>query len=300
MTHWLVTGAGGMLGRELLDVLSGDPGARVTGHTRRALDITDAQAVRAAVTGHDVVVNAAAWTDVDGAESAESAATAVNGRAVASLAAACAAEGARLIQVSTDYVFPGDADRPYAEDAETGPVNAYGRGKLFGERAVADLLPDLGYVVRTAWLYGRYGRNFATTVLARAAVGEPLRVVDDQRGQPTWAGALAERLVELGRRALDGGAPAGVYHGTASGTATWYDLARAVLEEAGGDPAVVTRASTGDFPRPAPRPAYSVLGHDRWAAAGLPPLPHWRESLRVALPPMVRASAPVADRRVRR
>ncbi|MFI2411853.1 dTDP-4-dehydrorhamnose reductase [Streptomyces sp. NPDC018947] len=293
MTRWLVTGAGGMLGRELLDVLSRDPAARITGLTRHALDITDAKAVRAAVAGQDVVVNAAAWTDVDGAESAETAATAVNGRAVAALARACAAEGARLLQVSTDYVFPGDARRPYAEDAATGPLNAYGRGKLLGERAVAELLPDLGYVVRTAWLYGRHGRNFVATVLARAAAGEPLRVVDDQHGQPTWAGALAERLVELGGRALEGGAPAGVYHGTACGTATWYDLARAVIEETGGDPAVVARASTGDFPRPAPRPSYSVLGHDRWAAAGLPPLPHWRESLRTALPSMARAAVSV-------
>lgn len=286
MTRWLVTGAGGMLGRELLDVLALDPEARVTGATRRTLDITHAPAVRAAVAGHDVVINAAAWTDVDGAESDEAAATAVNGHGVAVLAEACAARGARLVHVSTDYVFPGDATEPYPEHAPTGPVNAYGRGKLLGEQAVAALLPERGHVVRTAWLYGRHGRDFVTTVLERAAAGQPLRVVDDQYGQPTWARALAERLVELGRRSLDGRAPAGVYHGTASGRASWYELARAALELTGHDPAAVARATSGDFPRPAARPAYSVLGHDRWALAGLPPLPDWRRMLEAALSSM--------------
>ncbi|MDH6578415.1 dTDP-4-dehydrorhamnose reductase [Kitasatospora sp. MAP5-34] len=274
---WLVTGSGGMLGRDLLTVLAGE---QVTALDRAALDITDPAAVRAAVAGHSVVVNCAAWTDVDGAETAEEAATAVNGTGVRHLAAACAETGARLLHVSTDYVLPGDAGHPYPEDAATGPVNAYGRSKLAGERAVAELLPEHGYIVRTAWLYGEHGGNFVATMLKLAAQRETLDVVDDQQGQPTWSYALAQRLVALGRAPE---APAGVYHGTASGRTTWYGLARAAYELSGLDPERIRPTNSAAFVRPAVRPAYSVLGHDRWATAGLPPLPDWRESLAEAL-----------------
>ncbi|WP_441245633.1 dTDP-4-dehydrorhamnose reductase [Kitasatospora sp. McL0602] len=283
MTSWLITGAGGMLGQDLTAVLTGEPvltGERVTALGRADLDITDPAAVRAAVAGHDVVVNCAAWTDVDGAETAEEAATAVNGTGVRHIAAACAESGARLIQVSTDYVLPGDAEQPYAEDAPTGPVNAYGRSKLVGERAVAELLPERGYIVRTAWLYGEHGRNFVATMLSLAAQRETLDVVDDQLGQPTWSWALARQLVALGRSAE---APPGVYHGTASGETSWYGLARAAYELTGLDPERIHRTSSAAYPRPAARPAYSVLGHDRWKAAGLTPLADWRESLAEAL-----------------
>lgn len=283
---WLVTGAGGMLGHDLRAVLTA-AGHRHTAATRKELDLTDAAAVEAAVAGHDVVINAAAWTDVDAAEANEAAATAVNGTAVAHLARACAQTGARLLHVSTDYVFPGDADRPYPEDAPTGPINAYGRSKLAGERAVTELLPQAGYVVRTAWLYGAHGRNFVTTVLRLAGQREHLDVVDDQLGQPTWSYALAQRLVELGVAALAGRAPAGSYHATSSGQTTWYGLAREVFARAGLDPGRVRPTTSGRFPRPARRPGYSVLGHDRWAAAGLPPMPDWRVSLALALPSLL-------------
>jgi dTDP-4-dehydrorhamnose reductase len=272
-----------MLGRDLLDVLAADPSAQVTALTRAALDITDPAAVSAAVAGHDLVVNAAAWTDVDGAETAEDAATAVNGTGVRNLAAACAAAGARLLHVSTDYVFPGDGTAPYPEDAATAPVNAYGRSKLVGELAVAELLPDSGYVVRTAWLYGEHGPNFVATMLKLAAQRDTLDVVDDQQGQPTWSYALAEQLVALGRAALAGSAPAGSYHGTASGRTTWFGLARAAYELSGLDPERIRPTTSAAFVRPAVRPGYSVLGHDRWAAAGLAPLPDWREGLAEAL-----------------
>jgi len=279
--RWLVTGAGGMLGRDLLSVLSGSD---VTALTRADLDITDPTAVKAAVAGHDVVVNAAAWTDVDGAEADEAAATAVNGTGTRHVAAACAATGARLLHVSTDYVFPGDATAPYPEDAPTDPVNGYGRSKLAGEVAVRDLLPDTGYIVRTAWLYGAHGPNFVATMLRLAQSRDIVDVVDDQRGQPTWSFALAEQLVRLGLAAVDGTARAGAYHGTASGETTWFGLARAVFEEAGLNPARVHPTTSDKFVRPARRPAFSVLGHDRWAAAGLAPLPHWRTMLTSARP----------------
>ena len=283
MKRWLVTGAGGMLGRDLVSVLSA-AGHDVTAARRADLDITDATAVKAAVAGHDVVVNAAAWTDVDGAEADEAAATAVNGTGTRHVAAACAATGARLLHVSTDYVFPGDATAPYPEDAPTDPVNGYGRSKLAGEVAVRDLLPDTGYIVRTAWLYGAHGPNFVATMLRLAQSRDIVDVVDDQRGQPTWSFALAEQLVRLGLAAVDGTARAGAYHGTASGETTWFGLARAVFEEAGLNPARVHPTTSDKFVRPARRPAFSVLGHDRWAAAGLAPLPHWRTMLTSARP----------------
>ncbi|MEV4771638.1 dTDP-4-dehydrorhamnose reductase [Micromonospora humida] len=279
MTRVFVTGAGGMLGRDLLAVLATRGDLTVTAATRADLDVTDAGAVRAAVAGHDVVLNTAAWTDVDGAERDEAAATAVNGDAVAHLARACAEHGARLVHVSTDYVFAGDADTPYAEDAPTDPINAYGRSKLAGERAVVRFLPETGYLVRTAWLYGAHGRNFVTTMLGLAATREHLDVVDDQQGQPTWSYALATRLVALVDAALAGRAPAGTYHGTCTGQTTWYGLARAAFTLAGLDPDRVRPTTSDRFPRPAARPAYSVLGHDRWAEAGLPPLPDWHDAL---------------------
>ncbi|MFJ5543835.1 dTDP-4-dehydrorhamnose reductase [Micromonospora chalcea] len=283
MTRVLVTGAGGMLGRDLLAVLRTRPDLSVTAATRVALDVTDAHAVRDAVNGHDVVLNAAAWTDVDGAETREADAAAVNGDAVTHLAHACAVSGARLVHVSTDYVFAGDAVEPYPEDAPTGPVNAYGRGKLAGEQAVARLLPETGYVVRTAWLYATHGRNFVTTMLRLAAERDRLDVVDDQRGQPTWSYRLAERLVALADAALAGDAAPGTYHGTAAGETTWYGLARAVFALRGLDPDRIRPTTSDRFPRPARRPRYSVLAHGRWAAAKLPPPGDWHADLADAL-----------------
>ncbi|GAA4710475.1 dTDP-4-dehydrorhamnose reductase [Phytohabitans rumicis] len=268
----LVTGSGGMLGQDLLGVLKRQPDLDVTALTRADLDVTDEAAVFAAVAGQDAVLNAAAWTDVDGAEAREADATAVNGTGVAHLAAACAATGARLVHVSTDYVFRGDGVSPYPEDAPTDPINAYGRGKLVGERAV---LAAGGYVVRTAWLYGAHGRNFVATMLRLAGERDTLEVVDDQRGQPTWSYALASRLVEL----AFADAPAGIYHGTASGETTWYGLARAAFALSGLDPDRIRPTTSDRYVRPAPRPAYSVLGHERWALAGLPPMEDWQTML---------------------
>lgn len=279
--RWLVTGAAGMLGRDVVAVLDG---ADVTALGRAGLDVTEAAAVDDAVRGHDVVVNAAAWTDVDGAESAEAAATAVNGTGPANLAAACARHGARLVQVSTDYVFDGTASAPYPEDAPTAPRSAYGRSKLAGEQAVLSTLPDAGYVVRTAWLYGEHGRNFVATMARLAGERDTLDVVDDQRGQPTWSLDLAQRVVDLVRA----DAPAGVYHATNSGETTWFGLARAVFAQLGLDPERVRPTTTDKFPRPAPRPAYSVLGHAGWERAGLPPLRPWDEALTAAAPAVLK------------
>jgi dTDP-4-dehydrorhamnose reductase len=272
--RWLVTGAGGMLGRDLCAVLAAAGETDVVAAARADLDITDPAAVRAAVEGADVVVNAAAWTDVDGAEADEPAATAVNGYAVRNLAEAA---GKRLIQVSTDYVFEGAVGAPYAEEAPPAPINAYGRGKAIGEQAA---LAAGGFVIRTAWLYGEHGPNFVRTMLRLAAQRETVDVVDDQVGPPTWSRALAGQIVALARS----GAEPGVYHGTAAGSTTWFGLARAVFEEAGLDPARVRPTTSDKFVRPARRPSYSVLGHDRWAGTGVAPLPGWRPMLHEAMP----------------
>lgn len=280
--RWLVTGAAGMLGHDVLLALK-NAGIEAVGLAHPDLDITDPPAVRAAVEGVAVVVNCAGWTDVDGAETAEEAATGVNGTGVRVLAEACAAVGARLLHVSTDYVFSGEASEPYSEDAEPGPVNAYGRAKLVGERAVAEILPHDGYVVRTAWLYGEHGTNFVATMLKLAVQRAALDVVDDQHGQPTWAYALAVRLIELGRAALEGRAPGGIYHATASGRTTWMGLAREAYRLSGLDPARIRPTTSAAFVRPAPRPAFTVLAQDRWAEIGMGPLADWREQLAEAL-----------------
>ena len=274
----LVTGAGGMLGRDLVDVLRA-AGSEVTAVTRGELDVSDATAVGDALPGHEVVVNAAAWTDVDGAEEHEAEATRVNGLGPQLLAAACAAVGARLVHVSTDYVFDGTATSPYAEEEPLAPRSAYGRSKAAGETAVRQLLPTSSYIVRTAWLYGEHGPNFVRTMANLEASRDVVDVVDDQVGSPTWSLEVARGISRL----LAAGAPAGTYHATAAGQTSWFGLARAVFEELGADPERVRPTTTDMFPRPAPRPAYSVLGHCAWSRAGLEPLGDWRAMLHDAV-----------------
>jgi dTDP-4-dehydrorhamnose reductase len=275
---WLITGAGGMLGTELNGLLRAR-GERVNAVARADLDLLDETAIRDALHEHrpETVVNCAAWTAVDDAETHEEAALAVNGTAVAALAAACTSVGATLIQVSTDYVFDGTATEPYAEDQPTAPVNAYGRTKLAGEWAV--LAAAAGYVVRTAWLYGEHGPNFVKTMARLAAERDTVDVVSDQYGQPTWTADLAERIIEL----AGSKAPRGVYHATNSGRTSWYGLAREVFTLLGLDPDRVHPTTSEKFPRPAHRPACSVLGHGAWSAAGLPAMRHWQEALQAHL-----------------
>ncbi|MFJ2028454.1 dTDP-4-dehydrorhamnose reductase [Streptosporangium sp. NPDC087985] len=277
MSRWLVTGASGMLATELLGRLK-SVGEPVLALCRDELDLRDGAAVRHLVSAcrPDIVVNCAAWTAVDDAETREAEALAVNGHGVRTLAEACGRLGARMIQPSTDYVFDGTALDPYPEDAPPSPVNAYGRTKLAGELAVLETLPETGYVVRTAWLYGATGKNFVRTIAGLERSRPVLDVVDDQIGPPTWVGDLAGGIVELGHT----GPPPGIYHATNSGQTSWYGFAREIFKLVGADPGRITPVSTKEFARPAPRPAYSVLGHQRWSRAGLPPMRDWREALR--------------------
>jgi dTDP-4-dehydrorhamnose reductase len=275
----MITGAAGQLGSDLVALLA-ESGDEVRPYARADLDIANSSAVAAAVEQFrpDVVVNAAAYTAVDAAEADEDAAFLANASAPAILAAALARSGGRLVHVSTDYVFAGDAARPYEVDAPTDPKSAYGRTKLAGELAVRELLPDASYVVRTAWVYGATGANFVKTMVRLCAERETVSVVDDQRGSPTWSLDLARGLIELARS----GAAPGIYHCTNTGDTTWFEFTQAIFTELGADPARVLPTTTAAFPRPAPRPAYSVLSDQAWRQAGLAPLPSWRSALSAA------------------
>lgn len=283
MMRWVVTGAGGMLGHAVVEAALGQ-GDSVVGLTHLECDITDARSVDATLgRGIDVVINTAAWTDVDGAEASESAAYAVNATGPHNLATACARIGAVLVQISTDYVFDGNASVPYPEDEPTAPVSAYGRTKAAGERYVLDALPATAYVVRTAWLYGPGGRNFVSTMRELESTREVVHVVDDQFGQPTYTIDLAEQVLAIGRRARAAALPAGVLHVTNSGVASWYEFAREIFAESGADPDRVRPIPSQDLHRPAPRPRWSVLGHDAADRAQLPPMRPWRAALHHAI-----------------
>jgi dTDP-4-dehydrorhamnose reductase len=256
------------------DVVAAAAAHDVVALTRAELDVTNHDAVRAAVrdTRPDAIINCSAWTDVDGAESEETAATLINGDGAGHLAAAADEVGAHVIYISTDYVFGGDADSPYLENDATGPIGAYGRSKLAGEIAVG-AVPNHA-IVRTAWLFGPHGKNFVDTMLRLGAERDELTVVDDQLGCPTFTGHLAGALVQVAEQRLHG-----VLHVTGAGECTWWDLAVATFAAAGLS-VQVHRGSSADLGRPAPRPAYSVLGSTRSDA---PVLPSWQEGLNAHL-----------------
>lgn len=268
--RWLVVGAAGMLGQDLV-AAAASAGADVVGLGRADLDVTDAAATATAANGFDVVVNCAAWTAVDAAEEHEPAAFAVNAVGAANVARAAARAGARVVHVSTDYVFDGRGTTPYAEDAPVAPRSAYGRTKAAGEWAVRAEAAD-HLVVRTAWLYGAGGPCFPRTMARLSAEREILAVVEDQVGQPTWTVDLADLLVRL----VAAGAPAGTYHGTSSGSASWFEFTQRIVASAKLN--VHVEPTTSDaFVRPAPRPGYSVLGHDALVAAGVAPIGDWAQ-----------------------
>ena len=260
MRRVLVTGAGGMLGTELLGTLGGV--TDVVGRDVGDFDVTDPEATLDAVRSiaPDVVVNCAGYTDVDGAESHEDFAFAVNAAGAGHLARAAREARAYFLHMSTDYVFDGSKRSPYTESDDPRPINAYGRSKLAGERAVAEA-GGRSLIVRTAWLYGRAGRNFVDTMLGLAAQGGPLRVVDDQVGPPTSARDLAVMLSELiPSRAT------GVVHATNSGHCSWHTLARTALDLSGFEGVDVRPVPSSEFPRPAERPRYSVLALDAFVS----------------------------------
>jgi dTDP-4-dehydrorhamnose reductase len=284
---WLITGGSGQLGLAMQTELI-SRGIDFVASNSNELDITKPLIVNQLVdfVNPSVIVNTAAWTDVDGAETNQSAAYSVNALGPQNLAIAASKIGAHLVQVSTDYVFSGDASTPWNENAPHNPQSVYGSTKSEGEKFVQATLPTDSYVIRTAWLYSAEGKNFAKTMtnLALRNAGE-VKVVSDQIGQPTYAGDLAKQIVEL----LLSDAPAGIYHGTNSGQATWFEFAQAIFGIAGADVSRVIPVSTTEFPRPAKRPAYSVLGHDAWAGTSVPEMRNWKTALEEAMPAIISA-----------
>jgi dTDP-4-dehydrorhamnose reductase len=281
--RWLVTGARGQAGTDVCEAVAArHPDDLLVPLGRSDLDVTVPAAVDAAISQHgpDVVVNCAAWTAVDDAEQHEAAAHRLNADAPGHLAVACSRAGARLIHISTDYVFDGSATSPIPEDAPVAPVSAYGRTKAAGERAVLSH-PGEMYVVRTAWVWGRTGGNFVKTILRLAAERDHLDVVADQHGAPTWSAEFAAGLVALGTADAGRAAP-GIWHFNGGGETTWWGFARAIVTEAGRDADMVRPTTTDAFPRPAPRPAYSVLSTHKWVAAGLPAPRPWQDALAAA------------------
>ncbi|UQS27794.1 dTDP-4-dehydrorhamnose reductase [Amycolatopsis thermalba] len=291
MLSVLVPGGTGQLGSALSALASSE--VQVVAPSSGEVDLTSAGSVIAAVNAlaaeaaeagrSPLVINAAAYTAVDAAETDEPRAFRINADGARVLAAACSSRRVPLIHVSTDYVFPGDASRPYEPEDPLGPRSAYGRTKAAGEDAVLGS-GARAWVVRTAWVYGAGGSNFVETMRRLEGERDTLSVVDDQRGSPTSAADLAAGLLELGRAVVSGHGPQRrVLHCTNAGETTWYGFARAIFEELGADPERVEPCTTAEFPRPAPRPPYSVLSNEAWQRAGLTPLRPWREALHAYL-----------------
>jgi dTDP-4-dehydrorhamnose reductase len=266
----MVTGAGGMLGRDVA-LAATNAGHQVSAQARTDLDVTDAAAVADRIERDrpDAVINCAAWTDVDGAEEHEADAMAVNGTGAGNVAAAAAAASAKLVYVSSDYVFDGEKDSPYFEVDEPAPLSAYGRTKLAGEEA-SGAANKRHFIVRSSWLFGIGGGNFVETMLQLAADHGEVLVVRDQVGSPTYTWHLASGLVRL----IEGSAY-GIHHMAAAGACSWYDFAREVFDQAKIECKVMS-ATTDMLARPAPRPAYSALGTQREHPILLP---SWRDGL---------------------
>jgi dTDP-4-dehydrorhamnose reductase len=269
----LVTGAGGQLGREVVELCTA-AGDEVVACDHATLDVADRDAVLQTVVAAapDTVVHAGAWTDVDGCETDPDRAYKVNALGTRHVAEAARMAGARLLYVSTDYVFDGTGARPYHEWDATNPLSVYGRSKLGGESA----LGPGDTVVRTSWVCGRHGRNFVKTILGRAVEGHALTVVDDQHGCPSFTGDLAGMIRHLAVARLPG-----IFNVTNQGPTTWFGFARDIVAAAGLDPGLVTPITTAEMqpPRPAPRPAYSVLDNAAMRLCGIPLLPDYHEPL---------------------
>ena len=284
---WLITGGSGQLGLALQDELRAQ-GTDFVSVNSHELDITKQSEVNALINSikPSVIVNAGAWTDVDGAEANESGAYAANALGPQNLAIAAKEVGSKLVQVSTDYVFSGEATTPWSENSDHNPQSVYGSTKSDGEKLVLDAYRSGSYVIRTAWLYSAERKNFAKTMVKLALNGEgEVRVVNDQMGQPTFTGDLAKQIVDL----VLSSAPVGIYHGTNSSQATWFAFAQEIFKLAGADANRVIPVFSSEYPRPAKRPSYSVLGHAAWAKTTIEPMRDWRIALEEAMPAIISA-----------
>jgi len=284
---WLITGGSGQLGIAVSQEL-GKRGLLFSAWSSKELNITQGPIVGDFVSelSPKVIINCAAWTDVDGAESNEIEASKVNGDGAENLAIVAKNCGAKLIHVSTDYVFSGESKSPWQTGDAINPQSAYGRTKADGETRVIRTYSEKTTVVRTAWLYSPWGKNFAKTMTRLAINGDgEVRVVSDQMGQPTFAMDLANQLVELGLS----NSPAGIYHATNSGQGTWFEFAQEIFRLAGEDVNRVISVTSSEYPRPAKRPSYSVLSHEAWAKTSVEPMRDWRIALEEAMPAIISA-----------
>ena len=282
---WLILGANGQLGKSLQTVLTTND-ISFTAVDRQLLDITDRDACIKLFNSlsPEVVVNCAAWTAVDLAEDNKAEAFRINCDATRNIAIAARDINAINVHVSTDYVFSGIADAPYDVDSPTAPVSVYGKSKLCGEVAVTEEYPEGSYIVRTAWLYSPHGGNFVKTMIRKARSASAVRVVSDQLGQPTLAADLAEHIVDL----VTTQAPFGIFHGTNSGVASWYDLTIEIYKQLGVDTSLVSPVPTSEYPTKAVRPQYSVLGHALTIDCGVAEMQNWKTALQESLPNIVK------------
>ena len=269
----LITGSNGMLGHDLIEALKDNHELVLT--TSRTLDITDKEQAFDFISQNkpDIVINSAAYTDVDGCEENQDLAYSVNGEGVKNLAFACREADSALLHISTDYIFNGENTRPWVEDDEIGPISVYGKSKLKGEQAILEIL-DKFFIVRTAWLYGVNGRNFPKTMLELAENHSQITVVYDEVGTPTYTPDLANAISQLIETEHYG-----IYHITNSGSCSWCEFAKYIFEVAGKDVEVIP-VTAAEFARPAPRPHYSVLENRNWIEKGFEPLRSYKEAIK--------------------
>jgi dTDP-4-dehydrorhamnose reductase len=278
---WAITGGSGQLARSLVYLLE-KQGVKYRSWSRSDLDISKPQELKSVFDFKpQVIVNCAAWTNVDGAEDHPGEALSANREGARNVAQLAKELDIPLIHISTDYVFSGKSEQPWETTDEPHPTSKYGETKLLGEMVIQEVWSEKSFIMRTAWLYGPYGKNFAKTILKKAiSTQDDLRVVNDQRGQPTATADLAKQILYL----VLAEAPFGVYHATNSGDATWWEFAKEIVFLAGESTERVLPVTSQEFPLKVPKPSYSVLGHSGWSKVGLQPMRNWREALQEVFP----------------
>ena len=284
--RWAITGGAGQLARSLVDLLD-EQGVTYRAWGKKDLDISMLESA-SQIRGFSpsVIVNCAAWTNVDGAENQYNEALAVNRDGARNVSIIAKELDIPLVHISTDYVFSGNSKSPWRVEDETGPTSKYGETKLLGELEVMGTWPERSSILRTAWLYGPYGRNFAKNIVRKVITSkDSLKVVHDQKGQPTTTSDLAQRIFEC----VNSGIPYDVYHATNSGEATWWDFARELTALSGESIHRVIPVTSEEFPSPVERPSYSVLDHSSWSKVGLSPMRDWRDALREIYPSIRKA-----------
>lgn len=283
---WAITGGSGQLSRSLVDILDKE-GVPYIAWSHKDLDVADDSSISVIKeTSPDLLINCAAWTNVDAAEEFPEKATRVNQVGPRNMARAAKELKIPLIHISTDYVFSGESRQPWNTDSKTEPMSTYGLSKLLGEKEISKNMHADFYILRTAWLYGPYGRNFSKTILKKALTSkDSINVVSDQIGQPTTTKSLAEQIFKVAKQKI----PSGTYHATNTGQASWWDFAREIFELAGEDVERVRSSTSENFPSKVKRPKYSVLDQSAWSKVGLETMPEWRRALKEVFPEIRKA-----------